>query len=105
MTVHYLVPPDPGPVELAVAVERTGRSLVSLSSRMLQGDRLVALALAAFSPPCAGVELVEATMPSAPSYDHTAAEVFQGGRPFRAPFEQRPVIPPPPRSGADSPRS
>jgi len=105
MTVHYLVPPDPGPVELAVAVERTGRSLVSLSSRMLQGDRLVALALAAFSPPWAGVELVEATMPSAPSYDQTAAEVLEGGPPFRAHFEQRPVIGAPPLSGADTSES
>jgi acyl-CoA thioesterase len=87
LTVHFLVPPEPGPVEVVVAVERTGRSLVSLSARMVQGERVVALALAAFSPPWKGVELVEATMPSVPSYERTAQAEVLDGPPFRAHFE------------------
>ena len=107
LTVHYLAPPDPGPVELAVVVERTGRSLTSLSARMFQRDRLLGLALAAFSSPWPGPELVEATMPAVPSYEQTApAEVLEGeGPPFRAHFEPRPVIGAPPLSGADTSES
>ncbi|HMC52695.1 MAG TPA: thioesterase family protein [Acidimicrobiales bacterium] len=102
LTVHYLAPPDPGPVEVDVVVERSGRSVVSLSARMVQTDRLVALALAAFSSPWPGPELVEATMPAVPPYERTAAEEALDGPPFRAHFEQRPVMGAPPLSGADT---
>jgi acyl-CoA thioesterase len=92
-------------VEIAIAIERTGRSVVSLSARMIQGDRLVALGLAAFSSPWAGPELVEATMPAVPSYEQTAAAEVRDGPPFRAHFEQRPVIGAPPLSGAHTSES
>jgi acyl-CoA thioesterase len=49
LTIHFTAPPAEGPAELQTRVERTGRSLSTLSARMTQGDRLVALALAAFS--------------------------------------------------------
>ena len=51
LTVHYASAPEEGPVEIDVRVERRGRSLSSLSARMTQDGRLVALALAAFSAP------------------------------------------------------
>lgn len=50
ITVHYPSAAQAGPVEVSVAVERMGRSVATLSSRMTQGDRLIALATAAFSP-------------------------------------------------------
>ena len=102
LTVHYLAAPEPGPVEVTVVVERTGRSLASLSARLLQDAKLVALGLAAFSSPWPGPELVEATMPEVPSYEQTAPAEALDGPPFRAHFEQRPVIGAPPLSGADS---
>ena len=40
-----------GGVEISTAIERQGRSMTTLSARMTQGDRLVALSLAAFSHP------------------------------------------------------
>lgn len=51
LTVHYAAPPAEGEVRIEVQTERRGRSLTTLSARMTQGDRLLALALAAFSAP------------------------------------------------------
>ena len=51
LTIHYTRAPEPGEVEIEVTVERAGRSLTTLSARMLQGGRTTALALAAFSVP------------------------------------------------------
>ena len=49
LTVHFAAPPAEGQVLIEVTVERSGRSLSTLSARMTQGGRLLALALAAFS--------------------------------------------------------
>jgi acyl-CoA thioesterase len=49
LTIHFLAPPEPGPVRIEVRVERSGRTLSTLSARMEQDGRPVALALAAFS--------------------------------------------------------
>jgi acyl-CoA thioesterase len=44
-------------------VERSGRSLTSLSARLVQGDRLIGLALAAFSRPRPGPEFCDLVPP------------------------------------------
>ena len=49
LTLHYLRPPAEGPCEVHVTVERTGRTLSSLSARMVQDGRPMVLALGAFS--------------------------------------------------------
>lgn len=49
LTVHFAAPPAEGEVLIEVSVERSGRSLSTLSARMTQDGRLLALALAAFS--------------------------------------------------------
>ena len=49
LTVHYPAAPAEGEAEVAVRVERTGRSMSTLSARLTAGDRLLALALGAFS--------------------------------------------------------
>ena len=51
ITVHYPSPAAAGAVYVDVTVERMGRSVATLSARMTQGDRMIALATAAFSPP------------------------------------------------------
>src|SRR5438270_11831615 len=45
LTVHYARAPAPGPVRIAVTVERAGRSLSTVSARMDQDGELMALAL------------------------------------------------------------
>ncbi|HYF47151.1 MAG TPA: thioesterase family protein [Acidimicrobiales bacterium] len=47
MTIHYLRPPDDGPIEVAVTVERSGRRMSFLSARLLQHGRTLATALVA----------------------------------------------------------
>jgi acyl-CoA thioesterase len=50
LTLHYLRPPVPGrAAEIHVAVERTGRTLTSLSARLIQDGRPMVVALAAFA--------------------------------------------------------
>ncbi len=49
VTVHFLRSPSAGPVAVSATVERQGRSLSTLSGRLEQGGKLIALALAAYS--------------------------------------------------------
>lgn len=84
LTVHYLAAPVEGEVELEATVERTGRSLTSVSARMCQGGRTVALALAALSAERASsVELQDAVPPELLPEDE---------RPDFGPPDQRPPI-------------
>ena len=64
LTIHYLRAPVPGPVTLHTTLEREGRSLSTLTARMEQDGALIALALAAFSVPWPGPELVDLQMPA-----------------------------------------
>jgi acyl-CoA thioesterase len=51
LTVHYTAPPVEGPAWIETRVERRGRSLSNVSARLCQGERLLAVALGAFSLP------------------------------------------------------
>lgn len=63
LTVHYTAPAEAAPVQIATRVERSGGSLTTVSARMHQGDRLIALALGAFSKSRVGEEFQHAVMP------------------------------------------
>jgi acyl-CoA thioesterase len=62
-TVHFLRPPALGPVTIRPVVERAGRSLTSVSARLEQDGRLLALALGAFSVAWPGPLLDGVVMP------------------------------------------
>src|SRR3954447_9589222 len=49
LTVHYLRVPPEGAVDIDVSIERAGRSLSTVSARMVDGDRLIAIAIGAFA--------------------------------------------------------
>src|SRR6188472_2496573 len=49
LTVHYTAAPTEGPVRMRTSIERSGRSMTTVTARMEQGERLVALAIGAFS--------------------------------------------------------
>src|SRR4051795_12420742 len=51
LTIHYTAAPKEGPVRIRTTIERAGRSLTTISARMEQEDRLIALAIGAFSRP------------------------------------------------------
>ena len=66
LTIHYVAPAEDGPVRITTAIERSGRSLTTLSARMLQGERLIALALAAFAAPRESLSFSELAIPAVP---------------------------------------
>ncbi len=63
-TMHFLRAPEPGPVTVTAQLERTGRSLTSVSGRLEQDGTLLGLALAAYSQPWSGPLLDESPMPA-----------------------------------------
>lgn len=63
VTIHYTAPPVEGLARVETQVERTGRSLTTVSGRLLQEDRLLAVTTAAFSKPRAGLAFSDAVMP------------------------------------------
>jgi len=64
LTIHYARAPEPGPVSIHTVLERSGRSLSSLSARMERDGSLIALALAAFSVPWSAPEIADLQMPA-----------------------------------------
>ncbi len=83
LTIHYARAPQEGPVEIDCRIERQGRSLSTLSARMYQGDRLAAIALAAFSVPWPAPEISELQMPDVapPEPERVAGAQLRYGAP------------------------
>lgn len=63
LTLHYLEPLAAGPCRISTTVERSGRSLTTLSARLTQDGRTCALALAAFAVPKASLTYTDTGMP------------------------------------------
>jgi hypothetical protein len=63
LTVQFVSRPAFGPVTLDAAVERTGRSLTTMSARLVQAGAPVALAVSAFATAMPGLEFDELPMP------------------------------------------
>ncbi len=102
LTVHFLAVPEAGPVRIECSTERAGRSLSTLSARMIQGDTLIALALAAFSAPWPGLAYADAPMPDVAPPEQLARVEGGGAVPaFVQNFDMRWAIGPAPFSGAD----
>ena len=102
LTLHYLRAPQGGPVGIDVTVERTGRSLTSVSARMTQDDRLCVLALGAWAVDFPAVLDYAQAAPEAPPPDEVAALPSSPEAPgiFQQ-LEVRPVFGPTPFSGGD----
>jgi acyl-CoA thioesterase len=85
LTVHYPSSPAPGPVTIDVTVERQGRSLTTLSARLEQDGKVMALALAAFSTPWHAPEADALPMPDVPGPDlerRNTPRLFKGAPEF-----------------------
>src|SRR5581483_4558659 len=63
LTVHYLAPTEEEPFRIETRIERSGRSLATLSARLIQRERVAALALAAFGAARPSIAFGEARMP------------------------------------------
>ncbi len=66
LTIHYTAPPLAGVAEIDTTVERRGRSLTTVSARLRQADRLLGLAVAAFSKPREAPSFLDAAPPEVP---------------------------------------
>jgi len=80
-TVHYLARAAAGPVGIEVVLERSGRSMTSLSARLVQQDRTIATALAAFSTDRPGPEFIDPVMPVLPRPEDLEVPVFDSSLP------------------------
>ena len=90
VTTHFLRAPTAGPIAVSATVERQGRSLSTLSGRLEQDGKLIALSLAAYSKPWESPLLDEAPMPEVEPADEarpTPREEFPGSDP--PPFVDR----------------
>jgi acyl-CoA thioesterase len=106
LTIHYARAPQPGPVGILVRIERSGRSLSTLSARMEQEGKLIALALAAFSVPWSAPQVLELPMPEvAPPVapEQARPPLFKGAPPFTRHIVVQPRIGAAPFTGADAP--
>ncbi|HUS62611.1 MAG TPA: thioesterase family protein, partial [Acidimicrobiales bacterium] len=81
MTIHYVSPPALRPVRIFAEVVRAGRSLTTMSARMVQDGEVRALALASFSTSRPSYEMIELEAPAWPP----VAEVAVLERPDVAP--------------------
>lgn len=106
LTLHYLRPPAAGRAEVAVTVERTGRSLTTLSARLEQDGRLCVLALAAFAVDMPSAAEYAATPPAATPFEALPRiEAPEGTPPITHRLDVRPAIGALPFSGADDART
>ncbi len=99
LTIHYTAPPAEGPVRIEARVERVGRSLSTVSGRVVQGDRVLALALAAFSKPRAGPRFDGIAMPEVAPPE--ACSTFSSLIPIHDRYDYRFAVGAPPGSGAE----
>ena len=106
LTIHYARAPQPGPVTISATIERAGRSLSTLSARMEQQGKLIALALGAFSVPWEAPSIAELPMPQVAPQDPERAAgelLFKGAPPFTRHLIVQPRIGAIPFTGADHP--
>ena len=92
LTIHFLRPPAEGPAEVVVEVERTGRSLSTVSARLVQDDAVQALALAAFSKPRESDSLHHAVMPEVPPPEAISPRNANASVPLHAHYDERPAF-------------
>jgi acyl-CoA thioesterase len=106
LTVHYPRAPEPGPVDIRTVVEREGRSLSTLSARMEQDGKLIALVLAAFSVPWSAPEIADLPMPDVAPPDavrETSRLLHEGAPQFVSQLVLQPRLGTPPFSGSEDP--
>jgi acyl-CoA thioesterase len=104
LAVSFMRPPAAGLVTVRATIERAVRSLTTVSGRLEQDGRPMALAIAAFSVPWEGPLLDDAPMPEVDppeGFREARAELPEGAPPFLDKVSMQQRFGPPPLSGAD----
>lgn len=106
LTLHYLAPAHEGPCRVVTTIERTGRTLASLSARLLQRERTLALALGAFGGARHSLALRDAVMPAVqPPEEIAPRPMREGSAPtFSTHYDYRWAVGDPPFSGSRASR-
>jgi acyl-CoA thioesterase len=101
LTCHYLRPATAGEVDVAVTVERSGRSVSTLTARLSQDGRVCIIAMAAFAIDLDGVVEYNASPPAVTEPDATARLPPVAQVPITQHFDMRPALGGPLYAGAD----
>jgi acyl-CoA thioesterase len=100
LTIHYAGAAQGGEAQIECRLERAGRSLSTVSARLEQEGRLIALALAAFSTPWPGaLQIDDIPAPVMPPAGEIEPLDDPGLPRFTRHFEYRFALGPPPFSG------
>jgi acyl-CoA thioesterase len=95
LTVHFTrAPKDDEAIRVSVVRERAGRTMSTLTARMEQDGKLVAVGLASFSSERNGPEFAEISMPEVPSPDELEQVTDRPDFPFGRQFDFRRAIGP-----------
>jgi acyl-CoA thioesterase len=93
VTVHYLRPPAEGPARVETQFERAGRSLTTVSARLFQDQRLLAIAIGAWSKAREAPELQQIAMPEvAPPEQSKPREQEPSHVGMRQRYDSRPAV-------------
>lgn len=106
LTIHYARAPSTGPAFIHTTLERQGRSLSTLSARLEQEGRVMALALAAFSTPWHAPAAGELPMPEVAPPDlerRDTPRLFEGAPEFTRQLIMQGRVGAMPFIGADHP--
>ena len=103
LTVHFTrAPKDDEAVSVTVATERTGRTMSTLTARMEQEGKLVAIGLASFSKSRRGPEFAEISMPEVPPPGELEQVTDRPDFPFGRRFDFRRALGPEPGERSDT---
>jgi acyl-CoA thioesterase len=106
LTIHYARAPEPGPVLIRTTIEREGRSLSTLSAKIEQDGKTIALALSAFSVPWTGPQVNDLPLPDVapPDAEREAGTALAfGGPPFTRHLVLQPRLGGTPFAGVEQP--
>ena len=106
ITYHFLSASVAGPASLEVQIEKLGRTLTTVTAKLFQNNKTIAIALATFGNTRDAVEFSDFKMPEVSSPDSVGQERrmsagVHGHVPFRDQFDQRIAIGPVPGEAAD----
>jgi len=105
MSIYYLAVAEAGPIEIVTAIEKRGRSITTVTARMLQRRKPIAFAVGALGKPFSNFDFQDIAIPEVGSPETYAKLPSQDLVPCTARYEMFPVIGGAPWSGSERART